>query len=198
MLFLRQLRLMNENAKDARMAAEAAKVSADAVELVQRAWLAPWKYECTPFKSKLEVLPDESVVEHAKDRTGHVLQVAWINTGQSPAAKVNGFVMSSGLKDMNSPIPDFKWPKLEEGAAIFLPGQSAMAGHPLSLLDSDLKEIDQRRKRLFLAGGVEYEDVFAKGKKRRSRVCVEVGVHGYTKGHPNFTFTPRGPFNAID
>jgi len=127
----------------------------------------------------------------------HRISALLKNGGQTPTRKaiVNA---NHELRDAELPS-DFDFPdgKLTESAAI---GPGGIFGTPSFFIsNSDAEEIVSKKKRLYVWGWIDYDDVFENTPRHRTEFCFDISPDEVPdKGNIYLRFPTHGRFNGID
>jgi len=185
LMFFQQLRFMKNGMDDAKTAAEAAKMSADALIAAQRAFVYVFKYNYgTDFNTLNFWMGPE-----------------WRNSGTTPTKKMRTHVVDK-LMDIPLP-PNFSYPAKEISTAFLGPQATIMGarvpdgGIPMP----DIIKVMKGEKFLYLMGWVKYFDIFPGTKEHITRFCYNVNFVGDPqRGISSLTvmFSPDEKNNCAD
>lgn len=187
-------RITAQSVNEMRRAAEAAERSASAAEravvITQRAYL---------FAKGIDQATNT-------DAAGHLVEywfwATWENFGLTPATDARSVMKVQHLPMLGGAEPNFT-DGIGGPGAVFGPhttGKSATVIVPLATM----KEVWQKKTRLFLWARGEYRDAFRPSVLHHHEVCVQVGlIHEPSTppppNHPAYvTFAVYGPQNSTD
>jgi hypothetical protein len=105
----------------------------------------------------------------------------WKNSGHTQTRRMKTRV-NSEFRD--TPLPedfDFRGALAAEAPALLGPGAVITGGFDRSYTSTDLDEIKDRKKYLYVWGWTEYNDIFPNTPKHITRYCSQVKVFGDTR-----------------
>lgn len=158
-------------------AADAAMLSAEVSKLsvvaVQRA-----------FVFVTAIKPSQAADIRSNDVIGWNFDVQLENSGDTPATNV---IARISHKTFNDDLPDdFDFADFEaKDIPGFIPPRSTITmtvGQPIN----EIEAVTQNKKRLFLWGWVEYDDIFEGTPRHRVDYCFEIKISGEAKSSANF------------
>ena len=182
----RQAAEMQSSLEVSRLAAQAAKTSADAFQVAQRAWVS--------FETILPPVENSGTINGEKAQWTE-FQISWRNAGTTPAIRCR-FIVHGDVLPVNADVPNFAIPLDAGPTATLLPGVS-LPGRPYPLRSSALEDLKVRKVNFYLYARVDYEDVFAPGVPRHTEVTFQVTVQGYSgKNVPRLAYALVGAQNS--
>jgi hypothetical protein len=132
---------------------------------------------------------------------GYQISAMFENTGNTIAKRYTGnanIVMWDGDLPPAFPFAD----RQSVGVANGFVGPRVKVPFPISIAIQDVLDILKKKRRGFMYGWVEYEDVFEIGRKRRTEFCVELDIIGdplvRSEKSSIFGFGGYGKYNGTD
>lgn len=188
-IYWRQKDLMRDALSETRKAADAAKRSADAFVLNERAWVVATLDYRIPD-------PPPSVQWGADALSIQYFCPFFRNFGKSPAT-ITRIAMKCAQIPMSAELPD----EPDYLDALLVPGRMVLAPEVLlrspylpSISGTDIPAIKQKEQRLYIFGFVDYEDL--EGKVRYTRFCFEYFVPaGYSPDPEGFSLSGPASYN---
>ncbi|WP_125901065.1 hypothetical protein [Methylobacterium indicum] len=159
-------------------AAIAAQAAMDAVG-AERAWLSFMNINIAPTRNT-EIygkIHEETIT----------FNIAWINSGRSPAINVNTSIISSVL-DLDAKLPHKDLEAPSTGGVVG-PGISVLSPE-VAIYGNDLALFKQRKKKFVIWSKATYETTYHKGIVRQTECCVEIIFNGM-KAKDDGSFEPR-------
>ena len=161
----RQDRDAKESIAATKLAAESARKSAAAYVSTERAMLATSHFIAT-----------QSVDGATLQAVNFTFNIAWPNTGRTPAHAM--IWTDHRVQWPSSPIPTFGQPQGHQPTKSVVGPSSAPSGPDQIIPISDVIEIANGNKNLFLYGRCQYSDIFDTSVIHITEVCVQVTFIG--------------------
>jgi hypothetical protein len=188
---LRQEKWMRRSVEIAGDTALAAKGSADAYRVSERAWMAWVRVHSANFENAV----DADTGEQWGD--GTMFSIEWVNAGRTPAIRCGLYSVGKAVPDGN-PVPAFT-PAPDDGQrqAPLIPGVKVESPR-CHFRKKEMEAWRNGKNRIFLYGRADYDLIYPGEDRKRTEVCIEVGYGGIDSKTQAvvFTFTAMGPQNT--
>jgi len=166
-MFFVQLQLTHDSVKDAKIAAEAAKASADSLPMIERAYL----FVSISFAGSLqEIDEDDEDDDAANPRVVGKIRVRITNHGKTPAVltSFDRYPVFSQSAPQQLVSQDEKRIRVPDGIVVAA-GKPYRASIPLVLELERWNQLKSQKLTMYCVGAVTYEDVL--GKSHQTGFC---------------------------
>lgn len=169
--------------KTARLSADAAKASADALPKTERAFVF------------CQNIPEMTILDERKIPTTFIYRPEWRNSGTTPTKRMT--VRTNWAKHRGDLPNDFAYDYSGSPEVMFLGPQAVMFSNPVHISADNLVAAAKDETRIYIWGRVDYTDMF--GADHYSQFCYRLRAetvpdNSYGMRHRTY----YGPYNRTD